>query len=240
MHESMKGVVVERVIRVIGYGLLAVGSALVMSDLAFSESSRAGELLVASVALVSVSAVGFTVLRTAQRAARAVASLQRDVLQALLEITPPGAVRAELACAMGLDQQLRSRSTNLNAFLGEFLSAHPQIELRPGVRGDFVLDAQAAASALDRLVWDATEAGARRVLIGTKETKGSIVFVVIDDGQHRDMPVALLGLQRLGRIGLVRRYEGGCVASTVEVGAEAAVAELAQKPRAALLPTRSG
>ncbi len=234
VHESLKGVVVDRVVRVIGYGLLAIACALIVSDVLFAPSSESGELLVAAVALISVSAVGLVSMRTVQRATSAVSMLQNGVLQDIYDRSNPGAIQAEIACLMRIGDDLDRISGRPAALLHEIALRHPMVELRAGVGEEITFDVEVAARSVERLVWDARESGAGRILLAAKSTGASIVFVVIDDGSHREMPQALNGLQKVGRIGLGRKYDGGCVASTIEVAVEEPAFQTAPQARPAL------
>ncbi len=201
-------------VTLVAAALGAVAAAVVVADVTLGDSVW-GKLLIVGVALSAIAFVGLRVASQARSVAGRLDSVRLGALDELLASLPDGAVRTELECQRSLIESGPTRTDSIDAVLERIGSRHPIVEIRSGEgRAGVSADVEAM---VERLVWDATGSGAHRILLGWRLLGERMAIVVIDDGAHRSGPASLAAMTRLGLAGFDRRYEGGWVASSVEV-----------------------
>ncbi len=231
MHREMEKVLGPWLVMLVARALAAVALAVVITDLTLGDSGWS-KLVVVAVALASIALVGLRVAAKARSVAERVDGLRLAALDELLADLPEGPIRTELECQRRMVDSDVGMTVAVDTVLERVRSRHPDLELR-SAEGNVEV-ASGVESMVERLVWDAREAGARRLLAGWRLVGDRLAIVVIDDGAHRPGPASLAGLARIGVAGFDRRYEGGWVASTVDLAFNENISTLRALPSAVM------
>lgn len=231
MHREIEGVLGQWIVAQVAKALLAIVVALVIADTLLASHRAAGNFLVVVAGLVGVAVVAIRIVHRTEQVARRTDRLDRRTIGGVIASLEPSAERSELECHL-LGGGWEQGEVAVSVMLAELSTLHLDVEIR-STAGDIRIPA-GTRSLVERLLWDGRAAAARRLIVAVRMVGDRLAFVVIDDGRHRPIPPSLEGLTELGLVRVDRRYEGGCVASSIELAVGSAPGLPAAAPRSAL------
>jgi hypothetical protein len=231
MHREIEGVLGQWIVAQVAKALLAIVVALVVSDTLLASHRAAGNFLVVLAGLAGVAVVAIRIVHRTEQVAKRTDRLDRQTIGGVITSLPPSAARSELECHL-LAGGWEEGEVAVSAMLEELLRLHLDLEIR-STAGDIRIPA-GVRSLVERLVWDGRAAAARRLIVAVRMVGDRLAFVVIDDGKHRPLPPSLEALTERGLVRADRRYEGGCVASSIELTVDSTPGLASSAPRPAL------
>jgi|GEM_PF-6585036 len=239
MHREIEGVLGQWIVAQVAKALLAIVAALVVADTLLASHRAAGNFLVVVAGLAGVAAVAIRVVHRTEQVAKRTDRLDRRTIGGVIASLEPSAERSELECHL-LAGGWETGEVPVSVVLSELLRLHQDVEIR-STAGDIRIPA-GARSLVERLLWDGRAAAARRLIVAVRIVGDRLAFVIIDDGRHRPVPPSLEALTELGLVRVDRRYEGGCVASSIElaVGSTPGLPAPGPRPALAAAPGRLG
>ena len=238
MHREIEGVLGQWIVAQVAKALLVIVAALVVADTVLASHRAAGNFLVVVAGLAGVAVVAIRIVHRTEQVAKRTDRLDRRTIGGVIASLEASAERSELECHL-LAGGWGSGEMPVSVLLSEMSRLYVDVEIRSAA-GDIRIPA-GVRSLVERLLWDGREAAAGRLIVAVRMVGDRLAFVVIDDGRHRPVPPSLEALTELGLVRADRRYEGGCVASSIELTVGSAPGLPAPVPRPALAaPLRLG
>lgn len=238
MHREIEGVLGQWIVAQVAKALLAIVAALVIADTVLASHPAAGNFLVVVAGLGGVAVVAIRIVHKTEQVAKRTDRLERRTIGGVIASLEPSAERHELECHL-LAGGWEPGELPVSVMLSEVSRLHLDVEIR-STAGDIRIPA-GLRSLVERLLWDGRSAAARRLILAVRLVGDRLALVIIDDGRHRPVPPSLEALTELGLVRVDRRYEGGCVASSIELAVASAPGLPAPPPRPALTaPLRLG